>query len=136
MRPLSGSLFMLGMTAAHTAASNVNINLEALFGPHVSSGTLIASASDANFSSVVGPRWSSWQPPQYFGAIKPANEADLQAIVSAGTVMLSLILILLLLTHSHFPKNRSRLPRHTMCRSTPRRAAMAPTCNMARSKMR
>ncbi|AEO68595.1 uncharacterized protein THITE_2055098 [Thermothielavioides terrestris NRRL 8126] len=69
------------MTAAHTAASNVNINLEALFGPHVSSGTLIASASDANFSSVVGPRWSSWQPPQYFGAIKPANEADLQAII-------------------------------------------------------
>ena len=56
-------------------------NLEALFGPHVSPGTEIASSSDSNFSSVVTGRWTSWEAPTFSGAIKPQTEHDLQAIV-------------------------------------------------------
>nr|CAG8993145.1 FAD-linked oxidoreductase [Penicillium sclerotiorum] len=55
--------------------------LEALFGPYVSPGTEIASSSDANFSSVVTGRWTSWEAPTFSGAIKPVTEHDLQEIV-------------------------------------------------------
>lgn len=64
-------------------------NLEAVFGPHVSPETEIASSSDANFSSVVGPRWSAWETPDWSGAIKPATIRDLQKIVSTIHFLLS-----------------------------------------------
>ncbi|KAJ6119126.1 hypothetical protein N7523_003406 [Penicillium sp. IBT 18751x] len=57
------------------------VDIEALFGPYMSSGTKIAEATDANFSTVVSPRWSEWRPPQWTGAIKPETEHDLQEIV-------------------------------------------------------
>lgn len=56
--------------------------IEELFESSVSPATEIASSTDANFSSVVGPRWSAWEAPAWSGAIKPATEADLQKIVS------------------------------------------------------
>ncbi|KAK0757781.1 hypothetical protein N5P37_009797 [Trichoderma harzianum] len=55
--------------------------IEELFESSVSPATEIASSTDANFSSVVGPRWSAWEAPAWSGAIKPATEADLQKIV-------------------------------------------------------
>ncbi|KAJ5826944.1 hypothetical protein N7447_003707 [Penicillium robsamsonii] len=55
--------------------------LEELYGPWVSPATEIASSTDANFSTVVGPRWSAWEAPQWSGAIKPATEKDLQKVV-------------------------------------------------------
>lgn len=59
-----------------------NVNIEALFGPYMSLGTEIAEPTDANFSDVVSPRWSEWDPPTWTGAIKPETERDLQRIVS------------------------------------------------------
>jgi hypothetical protein len=56
--------------------------LEELYEPWVSPATEIASSTDANFSSVVGPRWSAWEAPHWSGAIKPATEKDLQKVVS------------------------------------------------------
>jgi fumiquinazoline A oxidase len=78
---------LLGL-AAHVAA----VDLEAMFGPYVSADTLIASSCDANYSSVVGPRWSTWAAPSYFGAIMPATEADLQKIVSSDAATLGFTL--------------------------------------------
>jgi hypothetical protein len=78
---------LLGL-AAHVAA----VDLDAMFGPYVSADTVIASSCDADYASVLGPRWSTWAAPTYFGAIMPATEADLQAIVSSGTVILSRLL--------------------------------------------
>ncbi|KAI1171388.1 hypothetical protein F4777DRAFT_593834 [Nemania sp. FL0916] len=65
---------------AHASCEG-NRSLEALFGPHVSPGTVIASSNQANFSSVVGPRWSTWETPAWSGAIKPALISDLKQIV-------------------------------------------------------
>ena len=58
------------------------VNIEALFGPYLSSGSEIAVPTDANFSTVVSPRWSEWEVPQWSGAIKPETECDVQEIVS------------------------------------------------------
>ncbi|KAK4064093.1 CAZyme family AA7 [Trichoderma aggressivum f. europaeum] len=55
--------------------------LEELYEPWVSPATEIASSTEANFSTVIGPRWSAWEAPRWSGAIKPATEADLQKIV-------------------------------------------------------
>ncbi|KAJ5382602.1 hypothetical protein N7517_000513 [Penicillium concentricum] len=55
--------------------------LEELYEPWVSPATEIASSTDANFSTVVGPRWSAWEAPHWSGAIKPATEKDLQKVV-------------------------------------------------------
>lgn len=73
----------VAVAGAATSGADLSVNLESLFGPHVSPGTEIASVSESNFSTVVGPRWSSWQAPTYFGAIKPATESDVQNIVTS-----------------------------------------------------
>jgi hypothetical protein len=75
---------LLGL-AAHVAA----FDLDAMFKPYVSAETVIAASCDADYASVLGPRWSTWAAPSFFGAIMPATEADLQAIVSFFTVTLS-----------------------------------------------
>ena len=75
---------LLGL-AAYVAA----FDLDAMFGPYVSADTVIAASCDADYASVLGPRWSTWAAPRYFGAIMPATEADLQAIVSFLTTILS-----------------------------------------------
>lgn len=68
---------------AHAAS---NASIEALFGPYLSTGTEIAASTDANFSSVVTARWTTWYSPTWTGAIKPETEADLQEIVKIATV--------------------------------------------------
>ncbi|KAI1087103.1 hypothetical protein F5B19DRAFT_90909 [Rostrohypoxylon terebratum] len=77
---LSHFLALAYATTAH--AGNYSGSLEALFGPYVSPGTEMASSSDANFSSIVGPRWSAWETPDWSGAIKPAALTDLKQIVT------------------------------------------------------
>jgi hypothetical protein len=72
--------------ASKPRAYSSDSSLEALFGPHLSPGTEIASSSDANFSTVVGTRWSAWETPDWSGAIKPANISDLGVIVSASVI--------------------------------------------------
>ncbi|GAW16647.1 hypothetical protein ANO14919_060830 [Xylariales sp. No.14919] len=66
---------------AAAAAYAVSFDPQSLFGPHVSEDTLIASAADSDFSSVVSPRWSSWEAPEFVAAIKPVTEGDIQEIV-------------------------------------------------------
>ncbi|KAI0377215.1 hypothetical protein F5Y04DRAFT_273242 [Hypomontagnella monticulosa] len=55
--------------------------LEGLYGPWVSPSTGIAGSTEANFSTVVGRRWSAWEAPQWSGAIKPASQRDLQEVI-------------------------------------------------------
>ncbi|KAJ2982722.1 hypothetical protein NUW58_g6385 [Xylaria curta] len=69
---------VLPFVAAAYAAS---FDPQSLFGPHLSEGTQIASSSDPNFSSVVSPRWSSWEAPGFVAAIKPVTEGDIQQII-------------------------------------------------------
>ncbi|GIJ86910.1 hypothetical protein Asppvi_005808 [Aspergillus pseudoviridinutans] len=57
------------------------VDIETLFGPYMSRGTEIAESTDANFPTVVSPRWSEWKPPTWTGAIKPQTEHDLREIV-------------------------------------------------------
>ncbi|KAI0161038.1 hypothetical protein GGR52DRAFT_562652 [Hypoxylon sp. FL1284] len=61
--------------------SAVNINYTALFSQSVSPGTEIATVYDPDFAEVVSPRWSVYHAPTFEVAIKPVNEADIQAIV-------------------------------------------------------
>ncbi|KAJ6014709.1 hypothetical protein N7540_009300 [Penicillium herquei] len=79
-RGLSGSLALAILAnVARTFASSVNV--EALFEPYLSPGTLFAEPNDANFSDVASPRWSEWDPPTWTGAIKPETVQDIQKIV-------------------------------------------------------
>ncbi|RMZ82267.1 hypothetical protein DV738_g1892, partial [Chaetothyriales sp. CBS 135597] len=71
----------LALAAAAYAALAFGQDLEALFSPYLSSGAEIAESTEANFSTVVGPRWSSWEVPNWSGAIKPATVNDIQEIV-------------------------------------------------------
>ncbi|KAK9424066.1 putative FAD-binding PCMH-type domain-containing protein [Seiridium unicorne] len=67
--------------SAAAAARATSFDAQALFGPHVSPSTEIACKSDADFSDVASPRWSSWDTPGFVAAIKPVTEADVQTIV-------------------------------------------------------
>jgi hypothetical protein len=64
---------------------NAATNLTALFGPSLSPGAKIYSASTTNYSQEVTQRWTLHDAPTYVGAIKPATEADIQNIVSSST---------------------------------------------------
>ena len=71
------------MAVAHAVGvSAAGVDIKALFEPYLSPGTEIAEPTDANFSTVVSPRWSEWEVPHWFGAIKPQTEGDIQEIVS------------------------------------------------------
>ncbi|KAI1314095.1 hypothetical protein F5Y03DRAFT_389576 [Xylaria venustula] len=63
------------------AAYVASFDVQSLFGPYLSEGTLIASSADPDFSSVVSPRWSTWEAPGFVAAIKPVTEGDIQEIV-------------------------------------------------------
>ncbi|KAJ2991370.1 hypothetical protein NUW58_g2537 [Xylaria curta] len=79
---LSPVLALVYATTAHTSCGGGgNRNLEALFRSHVSPSTEIASSYQINFSTVVGPRWSTWEAPAWSGAIKPALISDLKQII-------------------------------------------------------
>jgi len=80
VRQLCRSLALVAVAhAVGTFAASVDI--ETMFEPYLSPGTEIAEPTDANFSTVVSPRWSEWEVPQWSGAIKPKTERDIQKIV-------------------------------------------------------
>ena len=70
-------LFILPLVAAYNAS-----NLQALFGPSLSSGAEIFLPSYTNYTAEVQQRWSGWSAPSYIGAIKVATVEDVQSIVS------------------------------------------------------
>ena len=70
------------LIVAVVACEASSVNLHSLFGPHISPGAEIFVPSDANWTTEVTQRWSSWLTPSYIGAIKPTTEADIQTIVS------------------------------------------------------
>jgi FAD/FMN-containing dehydrogenase len=59
-------------------------NLTALYGPGLSSGAEIVYVSDPAYSADITPRWNLYDAPTYYGAIKPATEADVQHIVKVS----------------------------------------------------
>jgi len=59
-------------------------NLTALYGPGLSPGGQIFYASDPNWSTEVTQRWTTYTQPTYYGAIKPATEADVQHAVKVS----------------------------------------------------
>jgi fumiquinazoline A oxidase len=58
------------------------INITALFEPHLSPGADIFYYTDPNWTTEVIQRWTYYEAPAYYAAIKPATPADVQAIVS------------------------------------------------------
>lgn len=79
---LAWAIVAPGLVAYGKAPGRGACTLEELYEPSLSPATEIASSTEANFSTVVGARWSAWEAPRWSGAIKPATEADLQKIVS------------------------------------------------------
>ena len=77
IRALSAIQAVLSLSA--TTATN----LTELFGPSLSKGARIVLPTDASWVDEIQARWTDYQAPSYLGAIKPATEEDVQAIVSA-----------------------------------------------------
>lgn len=71
-------LFILPLVAASYNATNI----QALFGPSLSSGAEIFLPSYANYTEDVQQRWSAWAAPSYIAVIKVATAKDVQSIVS------------------------------------------------------
>lgn len=61
------------------------LNLTALYGSGLSPGAEIFYPSAPGYSDQVTQRWNLYDAPTYFGAIKPATEADVQHIVKVST---------------------------------------------------
>jgi FAD/FMN-containing dehydrogenase len=66
------------------AQSSTSPNLTALYGPGLSSGAEIIYVSDPAYSADITPRWNLVNAPTYYGAIKPATEADVQHVVKVS----------------------------------------------------
>lgn len=60
------------------------LNLAALYGSGLSPGAEIFYPSAPGYSDHVTQRWNLYDAPTYFGAIKPATEADVQHIVKVS----------------------------------------------------
>lgn len=61
-------------------------NLTALYASGLSPGAQIYYANDTNWSTEVTQRWNLNSEPTFYGAIKPAIEADIQHIVKISFV--------------------------------------------------
>jgi hypothetical protein len=72
---VSPLLFLLGVLFFRVAASDISNLLSTL-----SSSTEVYYPSDANWTDTV-QRWTVWEEPTFFLAIKPASVADLQTVV-------------------------------------------------------
>lgn len=86
MIPVSRSslyLLVLGLRLAAAQPSGPT-NLTALYGHGLSSEAEIFYPSDADYNKSVTQRWNLYDAPTYFGAIKPATEADIQHIVKVS----------------------------------------------------
>lgn len=57
------------------------VNLTLLFSSHLSPDARIILRDDQQWNTAVQQRWSVFSPPTYLGAIKPATEQDVAAIV-------------------------------------------------------
>ncbi|KAI1098220.1 hypothetical protein F4804DRAFT_325398 [Jackrogersella minutella] len=64
-----------------TAGCLTSFELVDLYGPGLSPGAQIIHISDSNFIEQVTQRWTLYAEPAFYGAIKPATEADVQHIV-------------------------------------------------------
>ncbi|PCG89579.1 FAD-binding, type 2 [Penicillium occitanis (nom. inval.)] len=73
------TIFALPFLSAMVSASQVNLN--ALFKPHLSSGARIILPSSQNYTTQAIQRWTVWEEPTYIGAIQPATEEDVEQIV-------------------------------------------------------
>lgn len=62
-------------------SSASGINLGDLYGSGLSPGAEIYYVTDANYSQEVQPRFYDFEPPTFYGAIKPATAADVAHIV-------------------------------------------------------
>ncbi|PWY79153.1 FAD-binding domain-containing protein [Aspergillus heteromorphus CBS 117.55] len=80
MRPSS----LVSFLAVCGLALTQSVNLSSIYGPGLSSGAEIFYASDPDWASEVTPRWTLYHAPTFYGAIKPATEADVQHIVKTS----------------------------------------------------
>lgn len=79
-KPPQVAALLAALTPALASINATSVN--ALFKSHLSEGAGVFFPTDANFTSEVIQRWSSFEAPTYFAAIKPAIPSDVQAIVS------------------------------------------------------
>ncbi|ELR03672.1 hypothetical protein GMDG_06315 [Pseudogymnoascus destructans 20631-21] len=77
------NLLYLYLLAASLGLAVAQPNLTALYAPGLSAGSEIFYPTDSDYSEVT-PRWNLYDAPTYFGAIKPATEADVQHIVKVS----------------------------------------------------
>lgn len=77
-------IILLPLIVSFSSASG--INLGDLYGSGLSPGAEIYYATDANYSQEVQPRYYDFEPPTFYGAIKPATEADIAHIVCAYVI--------------------------------------------------
>ncbi|KAF6825542.1 FAD binding domain-containing protein [Colletotrichum musicola] len=61
------------------------VNLTLLFSSHLSPDARIILRDDQQWNTAVQQRWSVFSPPTYLGAIKPATEQDVAAIVKIAS---------------------------------------------------
>ncbi|KAL2862546.1 FAD-binding oxidoreductase [Aspergillus lucknowensis] len=72
---------LLGLIVLCAAAQADGVNLTSLYGLGLSNSAEILYASDSDFEEETTHRWTLYHAPTYYGAIKPATEADIQHIV-------------------------------------------------------
>ncbi|KAG0646385.1 FAD-linked oxidoreductase [Hyphodiscus hymeniophilus] len=69
-----------GVLSGAAAASTAG-NITALFEPSLSPGAAIYYKTDPNWTNEVTQRWTFYEAPVYYAAIKPATVTDVQAII-------------------------------------------------------
>jgi hypothetical protein len=73
---------LLGLLSPALAAIIKTRDIDSLFLSLLSPGAEIYFPSQANFTTEVTQRWTIFEAPTYYAAIKPAIPSDVQAIVS------------------------------------------------------
>ncbi|PVH94013.1 FAD binding domain protein [Periconia macrospinosa] len=85
MMVCKSSLLVVAAVLRASAAQNTSaFDLNALYGPGLSPGAEIIYSSDSAYAAAITPRWNLYDVPTYYGAIKPATEADVQHIVKVS----------------------------------------------------
>ena len=77
-------LYLCGLGVAYPERperGGTDYNITGIFEPYLSSGALIYYTSDANYSTEVMPRVSTFDPPSVFVTILPATVKDIQTVV-------------------------------------------------------
>lgn len=84
MRVCHSYLLPLLTAGVAVAQSSTSPDLNALYGPGLSSEAEIIPLSDPAYNADITPRWNLYYAPSYYGAIKPATEADVQHVVKVS----------------------------------------------------